>query len=339
MGIIDNGRHALLGVQWLETSAHRLQTTHSLQHLALIGPQQQRRTIDRKQIVGIEPAEELNPQLILPHTQQHTVEQHLQHLATEVGQRTQRVAAHLSAAVLHHHLAIAVIDINQCKGALVQSIEEQFLGPDILDKGAVIVQMVVREVCENSASELQPPDTLLHQRVRRHLHKAVVAARINHLAQHSIQADGIGCGMGRLNLTLANTIDHRRNQSRTISQRTKQIAEQRGNRSLAIGTRHTYQLQLMRGVVVEGGCHIGHSHIAILDNNITHLVAHIARQLLAHHNGGSRLNGLVDVLVAIGLRTSDSKEAVARLDLARIVLQGVYLYVGRCRERDNLCGR
>ena len=200
VGVVDNGGDATLGAQRLEATAHRAQQTHRLQHLVTVCAQQHSRAIDRQQIVGVETAEELHPYLSVADIQQHTVEQHLKHLATEISQRTQRVTAHLRHGILHHHLAIAVVYIRKSKCPLGQTIEEAALRLDVLGKGAVVVEMIVREVGEDTATELQTTNSVLHHRVRRHLHKAVVATLVYHLAQHCVQADGVGRSVGRGNL-------------------------------------------------------------------------------------------------------------------------------------------
>ena len=176
--------------------------------------------------------------------------------------------------------------------------------------------MVVREVGEDTTRKLQASDSLLHHRVRRHLHKAVVATLVHHLAQHCVEAYGIGCSVCRCNLSLAHTIDNGRNQARLVTQQLKQVAEQRGNGCLAVCACNAHQLQLLRGVVVEGGSHICHSLVAILHHYVAHSLVQLLWQLLTHHRHRSAFDGSGDVVVTIGLRTTHRKEAVASLNLA-----------------------
>ena len=196
VGIIDNGGKPRLRSQRFEATAHRVQGTHRAEHLVATRTQLHRNAIDAGQIVGIKAAYHPYPQLPFVQAQQHTVEEHLQHLAVVGGHLSQRVCRHAGAAVLHHDLAIAIVGVHDGKGPLRQAVEEQLLGADILLEGAVIVQMVVREVREARTAELQPSHAILHERVRRDLHKAVLAAAIDHLAQHSLQTQGVGCGVG-----------------------------------------------------------------------------------------------------------------------------------------------
>ena len=176
--------------------------------------------------------------------------------------------------------------------------------------------MVVREVGEDATRKLQASDTLLHHRVRRHLHKAVVATLVHHLAQHCVEANGVGCGVCRCNLSLAHAIYHGRNQSRLVTQQLKKVTEQRGNGCLAVCASHAHQLQLLRGVVVEGGSHICHSLVAILHHYVAHSLVQLLWQCLTHHRHRSAFDGRGDVVVTVGLCTTHRKEAVARLNLA-----------------------
>ena len=242
----------------------------------------------------------------------------------------------MCTAVLHHHLAVAVIDIHQREGLLVEAVEEQFLSLDILGIGAVIVQMIVREVCEKRPTELQSSYAILHQRVRRHLHKAVVATAIHHLAQHGVKTYGVGCGVCRGDLASVDAIDHRRNQSCTVAHTAIEVVEQRGDGCLAVGARNTHQMQLARGVVVVGCRHIGHSLIRISHHNVAYAIALFLGLLLAHYGYGTSLNGTRDVVVAVALRASHSKETVTLCGGARVVGKTRYRVILSGRERYDL---
>ena len=172
--------------------------------------------------------------------------------------------------------------------------------------------------------------------MRRHLHKAVVATRINHLAQHSVKAYGVGCGVGGGYLLFVDAIDHRRNQSRAVAHLAVEVVEQRGYGCLAVCARNTHKIQLVRGVIVVGSGNVGHSGVGILHHHVAHRRVKLLGKLLADDNGSTRLDSLWYKVMAIALRATHGKEAVARLDLARIVREARNLHLACRGERQRL---
>ena len=329
MGIVDYGRYSRRRANGFETAPHRAQGAQGAQRLLLVGPEQPRRAVYGQQVAGVEAAEEIHPHLAAVHAQQHAVEKHLDDLAIEVGRRAQRVTARAGSGVLRHNLAVAVVGVHQSESLLGQRVEEAFLGLDILREGLVIVQMVVGYVGEYGSLELQPSDALLHDRVRRHLHEAVFASRVDHLAQHGIEPHGVGRGVRRLRFAVPHAVDHRGDQPRAIAQRAEQIAQQRGHGGLAVGARHAHQPQLARRVVVKGGGHVGHRAVAVVDDHVANALFLLGGQLLAHHGRHARPHGVGDEVVAVALRAPHGEEAVARARFARVVMQAHDLGVGR----------
>ena len=240
-------------------------------------------------------------------------------------------------AVLHHHIAISVIYVHQRKGLAWQTVEEQFLCSYILGIGAVIVQVVVREVGKECTTKPQASHTVLHQRVRRHLHEAVFAAAIDHLAQHGIKTYGVGRGVCRWHLACVDAVDDRRDKSCAVAHSAIEVVEQCGYCCLAVCTRHTHQMQFVRRVVVKCGSHICHRRRSLLHHDVTHIVVLLLGQTLTHNGTSTSLNGLLDVLVTVALRAPHCKEAATLADAARVVGKSRNLYIALCRKRDDGC--
>ena len=181
MGVIDDGRRAVCRLYLLETAAHGVQHAQHTQHLAPVQSQQHRGTVDRQQVVGVEPPQQPHPQLLPVDAQQHAVEVHLDDLAAEIGHRAQRIGAHRRRGVLHHHAPVPVISVRQRESALGQPVEKELLGPDVLGEGLVVVEVVVCDVREDAARKIESPCAFLHDSVRRALHEAVFAPGVGHL--------------------------------------------------------------------------------------------------------------------------------------------------------------
>ncbi len=311
MGVIDHTDHTPPRADALETTAHGLQQAQCRQHLLLLKAQLDSRSIHDQEVRGVETTRQRGPHLAPVQLQQHPVEVHLHDLATVVGHRAKRVVFHLGAAVLHHHRTVPIVPVREGKGALGQGIEEALLGLQVVGKGLVIVEVIVREIRKEASRKVQSVGAALHDGVRRTLHKAVVTPRIDHLAQHLVQANRVGGRMGRGDLPVVNLIDHRRDQSCTVAQLAHQLIEERSGSGLAVRAGDAHQLQLTARIAVEGRGHAGHRLLAILHHDIGHAGVYLRRQLLAHHSHSALLQGHRDKAVTIRRRTAHGKEATA----------------------------
>ena len=172
----------------------------------------------------------------------------------------------------------------------------------------MVVEVVVRDVREEGSCEVQTTDAALHDAVRRHLHKAVVATHLNHFGKQCIERNRIGRGMRRGHYATVDTILDRREQTHTVAQRAKHLVEQRYGRGLAVGTGDTDQLQLLRGSVVEVRRHRAHHGGRILNHHVADTLAQLLGQLLADNRHCALLNRTRDVGVTIGRRSHYGKE-------------------------------
>ena len=214
---VHNRHRAVFRQDGLKATADRAKQAQMRQHLLLRKAQQTRCAIDRQEVVGVKFAQEAHPHIAVVNAQLHTLVQNLYNLGAEVGHLTQRECISLGGGVLQHNLAISIVNIYQRKGLLCQAVKEEFLGTDILGKGLVVVKVFVGDIRKERANELDTADTLLHYRVRRTLHKAVFATLLYHLAHHRIEANGIGRGVGGLNLPRAHLIHYGRDKSRLVA--------------------------------------------------------------------------------------------------------------------------
>ena len=246
---------------------------------------------------------------------------HLDDLAAEIGHRAQRIGAHRSRRILHHHAAVAVVDVRQRESPFGQVVEEEFLGPDVFGEGLVVVEVVVGDVGEDAAREIKTPRALLHDGVRRALHEAEFAPRVGHLAHHGVQADRVGGRVGRLDLAAVDLVNHRRDQPGLVAHGPHEVVQQRHGRGLAVGSGDTHQFQFAARKAVEGRGHVGHRPRRVFDHDIRDTCSHLLGHPFADHCGGSFRNRHRDIVVAVALRARNGEETVARLHRPRIVDQ------------------
>ena len=321
MRVVDDSRRAVRRADLLEAAAHGVQHAQHAQHLAPVESQQHRRTVDRQQVVGVEPPQQPHPQLLPVDAQEHAVEVHLDDLAAEIGHRAQRIGAHRRRGVLHHHASVPVVGVRQSESPLGQPVEKELLGPDVLGEGLVVVEVVVRDVRKDAAREIEAPRAFLHDGVRRTLHETVCAPGVGHFTHHSVQADRIGRGVGGFDLAAVDLVDHRRDQPGLVAHGPHQIVEQRRGRGLAVGPGDAHEFQLAARVVVERRGHIGHGPRRVPDENISDALRRIRRHPFADDCRRAFFNRYGDIVVSVALRARNGEEAVARFHGARIVDQ------------------
>lgn len=212
MRIVDDGRGSVLRPHEFEAPAHGMEHAHGTQHFGAVESQQYRGAVDGQQVIGVEASYEPDPDLLPVDAQQHAVDVHLDYLAAEIGHRAQRIGVYPGCGVLHHDAAVFVVGVRQGEGILGEGVEEEFFGADVFGEGLVVVEMVVGDVREDAAREMQSPRALLHDGMRRTLHETVFAPFVGHLAHHGVQPHGVGRGVGRLDDAFADFVDDRRDQ-------------------------------------------------------------------------------------------------------------------------------
>ena len=97
--------------------------------------------------------------------ERHAFERLLNNLGRIVGDGANTVVATTGMRVLQHHFAVAVVEVGEGKGLLLQSVEERLLGVKVVLEGLVVVQMVARQVGKDATIEVEPADALLIDRV------------------------------------------------------------------------------------------------------------------------------------------------------------------------------
>ena len=195
--------------------------------------------------------------------------------------------------------------------------------------------MVVGDVREDPAGEVETADALLDDGVRRALHEAVLAAGVDHLTHHGVQANGIGRRVRGLDLASVDAVDDRRDQSGTVAQTAHQVVEQRDGRGLAVGSRDAHQPQFAAREVVEGRGQIGHRPRRIPHHDIDDAGSRLLGAPLADHRRSSPFDGHRDIVVAVALRAPDGEEAVAGVHVPRVVGQPPDRGFGITRHRHD----
>ena len=223
MCIIHNRCPSFRRVNRLKPSVYRLQRTHYPQHFHLIKPQSQRRAVDTQQIAHVKPSYQRHKHLLPVHVQQHPVEALFQYLCAIIRHRTGGVGIYLRTAVLRHHESVFIIFIRHRERAFLQPVKQPFLRVAVVVERLMIVDMIACQVRKQCPIKIQSRYPFLCYRVRRYLHKRVLATRFYHLRQQPVQLQRIRCRVCRRNSFVFDIIDYRRKQSRLVPQCPRQF--------------------------------------------------------------------------------------------------------------------
>ena len=255
-------------------------------------------------------SDETGPHLRAVEVDEHSFQALLDDLAAEVGHPLAGVGFHLRAGVLHHHLAVAVVHVDQGEGRCGEIVEEAFLAVAVGGEGLVVVQVVVRQVGEDGDLEFQAGDPLLVHGVGTDLHEAVGAALVRHPGEQAVELDGVGGGVGGLQPLAVDVVGDGGDQAAAPAQVGEQVVEQRDGGRLAVGPGDAHQMQFAGRVVepVVGGQRQGAAAVGYFHQGDAFHRFQAGRVVLVDDGRGAGFDGFADEPVSVGFRAGDGDE-------------------------------
>ena len=169
--------------------------------------------IDGQQVGDIELSDELHADFAAIDLEIHSLKMTFQDACPVVGHLACGIGLYGCTRVLHHEQAVLVVEVRDGEGGLRQHVEEGFFRIAVVLEGLVVIQMVAREIGEQSTGKLQPADALLGNGMAGALHEGIVATGIDHSGQQAVQFDGIGRGVRSGDGLVLDVVAHRRQQA------------------------------------------------------------------------------------------------------------------------------
>ena len=183
MGVVDDGGESLRRPDRLQASADAAQRAHGHEHGLRVFAQQYRRGIDREEVAHVEASDKLHADLLAVDLEVHSLEVALQDARPVVGHALDGVGLDARLAVLHHEESVLVVSVGDGEGRLRQHVEKHLLGVAVVFERLVIVQVVSREVGEESARKVESADSVLMDGVGGALHEAIRTSCADHARQ------------------------------------------------------------------------------------------------------------------------------------------------------------
>ena len=249
----------------------------------------------------------------------HSLESRFQNLAFEVGHRFQCVGVLACGAVLQHKHTVAVVGIHKRESVGRESVEEHFLRVAVVGKRFMVVQVVLRQVREDCARELQSGNAALVCGVRTNFHKAVVTANLDHFGQQAMQLQRVGCCLGCLNGFCAHNVANRRQQTGLVAELCGHTVQQSHGCCLAVGAGDAHQFQFFRRPSVPVRRQLPEGCRRIFHHGESHALTAFGRNFLANHNRYAAVNGLTNKVVSVDVCAANRYKQPAFGRFARIV--------------------
>ena len=186
MGIVNDGRIAFRRTDGVKATVDALEGTHDNKDILRLLAQHNSGSIDTEQIGDIELSDKLHAHLTAVNLEVHPLEMTLHDASTEVGHLPYTVGLYRCLRILYHEQTVLVVSIGDDKGILIKAVEERLLGIAIVLHRLMIVQMVAREVREESPGKLQTANALLRDSMAGALHEHILTTSIGHASQQLI---------------------------------------------------------------------------------------------------------------------------------------------------------
>ena len=199
----------------------------------------------------------------------------------------------------------------------------------------MVVEVVAREVGEDTSRKAQAADALLVDGVAAAFHEGVFATCICHLPEQAVERHGIGCGVRCFDFLSVNVVADGGAEAAFVAEGAEHIVQYGGDGRLAVGACDTHEAQTLGGFAVElmGYCARGPLRIGRLNAGDAVGWELFGKGIALQDSGCASGDGLIYIGVAIGLGALHGNEEVACFHQARIYANACY---GEVRIAKNL---
>ena len=179
---------------------------------------------------------------------------------------------------------------------------------------AVIIEMILRQICKPNACKAQSCQSLLIERVRRALHDDIFTAGVRHACEHAMQRERIGRRMLGRQRDVSDLIVNGSDQPGLMASRLQDVFDHIADGRFPIGAGHANQTQTARGIAVPVAADDAVGVMRIAADNLIFQ----SNGAFTQDGGRAGLCGLYRVIMPVGARAADTDKQRPRLHLPRI---------------------
>ena len=342
VGVVDDHRDAIVGRRdHFESAGHPGLARQALGDGLGRNAQGTRRGRGRQQVVHVRAAHQ-------GRAHQHrarrrggdetdAVERHLELFRTHVGGTLDAVGDRPAARRRQRGGAL-VVGVDHAGRLRGQHREQSALRREVRLHVDVEVEVVARQVGEDTGRESHAVDTLERQGVRRHLHDARAVAGVEHRPQHRLHVGSFGRGPSRLAGLAADLVVHRAHHAGVPAGGVEDRRQQVGGRGLAVGTGDADDRHLAARVSVNRRAEDGQGRPSVAHRHPRHVHAGGPR-LLADDQCRALRERLRHEVQAVGLQSLQRHERGARGHAARVVGDRRHRHVGGVHRHHEIAER
>ena len=166
---------------------------------------------------------------------------------------------------LHDAVGVGIVHVDD---SLLGVQEEDLLRGEVVVKGFMVIQVILREIRKQRNVELDAVDAELLERVGRDFHHDKIDARVRHRAQQTEQVYGFGRGAVGVKALLADHVADRADDADFLARMLCDRLQHVGRGGLAVRAGDAEHLHLTLRVSVEGCGHFGHGLSCVFDDDL-----------------------------------------------------------------------
>ena len=208
--------------------------------------------------------------------------------------------------------AVAVVQVHH---HVLHLAEQAFLCGEIVFKGLVIIQMILRQVREHAHLKGKAPQPQLVQRLAAGFHYRERAARQHHAAEQRVQVPRLGRGIFCGHVHGVDLGVDGANEPRFAARLLQRLLDERGDGGFSVGARDGHQPQLFGGTAEKI---LAQLRVCLAAGGHLHLAGQ-AQRTLGDDAHGARLQRLARVVVPVGRHAPGAHEHRARAGPAGIL--------------------
>jgi len=185
----------------------------------------------------------------------------------------------------------------------------------------VEVQVILRELREDSAGEAQGPDPLQDDAVRGNFEYDPVYARRTHARERALEIERLGRGERRGLLFVTETKGNGIDRTDAVPGLTQDRFDDAYGAGLPVGSSDSDQGHPGGRRTEETGRDFGERSARVCDARDRHAAGHLGRELLDEQRRRPRFGCGVEVAVAVGILSPQRDEEISGLEAPRVVAE------------------
>ena len=231
--------------------------------------------------------------------QLQTLEGILHHPPAVVCHGGQGVVFDAPFAIQYHVGTVRIVLVVEGKSVRTDQVKEAFLGLDVGVEVPVVIEVVVRDIRENSSGQLGACESVLVDAMGTRFHENVLATGVRHATEQLLHLQGVGRGVAGRDNFVEHAVFNRRKHTGSAVHGTEQAVEQADRCSFPVGSRDCDHLHRGTGVVVKLRSDVAQCNPRVHDPDVGDVLGALLGQALADNRRCALGGRLFDEVMSV----------------------------------------